>query len=59
LGDIMTEEIIIACVGLVIIGSSLWMTWRSRTKTTAQKVQETAEDLEAALQLAKNLRKKR
>lgn len=55
----MTSEIIIACLGLVIIGSSLWMTWRSRTKTTAQKVQETAEDLEAAIQIAKDLRKKR
>lgn len=52
-------EIIIACVGLVIIGSSIWMTWRSRTKTTAEKVQETGEDLEAAIQIAKDLRKKR
>lgn len=52
-------EIIIACVGLVIIGSSIWMTWRSRTKTTAEKIQETAENLEEAVHIAENLRKKR
>lgn len=52
-------ELIIACVGLVVIGISLWTTWRSRTKTTAEKIQETAENLEEAVKIAENLRKKR
>lgn len=52
-------EIIIACAGLVLIGVSIWTTWRSRTKTTAEKIRETSEDLEEAVHIAENLRKRR
>lgn len=52
-------EIIIACAGLVIVGISIWTTWRNRSKTVAEKIQDTAEDLEAAAHIADRLRKKR
>lgn len=52
-------EIIIACAGLVVIGISIWTTWRNRTKTTAEKIQETAENLEEAVHIADDFRKKR